>query len=157
MSTAMSIAGVRQPSLLKPILVGGAIAGILDEICAIVTMGWQVPRADAAGILGPAAFKSTGIGIWILGVLIHFFIAFAAAAIYCYASRLLPFLKQHFIVCGMFYGIAVFLVMYLIVMPMCAFHYAGPYTQRGLLQGIIAHILLVGLPIGWSLHRWVEA
>ena len=39
----------------------------LDEICAIVTMGWQVPRANAAGLLGPSAFKSTGIGIWIVG------------------------------------------------------------------------------------------
>jgi hypothetical protein len=54
----------------------------------------------------------------------------------------------------MFYGIVVFLVMYLVVMPLCAFHYEGPYTLRGLLQGIIVHMLLVGLPIGYSLNRW---
>jgi len=86
----------------------------------------------------------------------NFFIAFAAATIYCYASRMLPFLKEHFVVCGMFYGIAVFLTMYLVVMPLCAFHYAGPYTQRGLIQGIVVHMLLVGLPIGFSLNRWGE-
>ena len=154
MSTTTSIASVRGTRLMKPILIGGAIAGTLDEICAMVTMGWQVPRANAAGILGTSAFKSTGIGIWILGVAIHFFIAFAAAAIYCLASRRLPFLKEHFVVCGMFYGIAVFLVMYLVVMPICAFHYAGPYTQRGLIQGIVVHTVVVGLPIGWSLNRW---
>jgi hypothetical protein len=56
----------------------------------------------------------------------------------------------------MFYGIAVFLTMYLVVMPLCAFHYKGPYTLSGLLQGIIVHMVLVGLPIGWGLHRWGE-
>ncbi len=30
----------------------------------------------------------------------------------------------------MFFGIAVFLVMYLVVMPLCAFHFKGPYTLR---------------------------
>ena len=156
MNTVTSISRVRETSLLKPILIGGAIAGTFDEICAIVTMGWQVPRANAAGLLGTWAFKSTGIGIWILGFALHFFIAFSAAAIYCLASRMLPFLKDHFVVCGMFYGIAVFLTMYLVVMPLCAFHYRGPYTLRGLLQGIIVHMVLIGLPIGWSLNRWAR-
>jgi hypothetical protein len=56
----------------------------------------------------------------------------------------------------MFFGIAVFLVMYLVVMPLCAFHFKGPYTLRVLITGIVAHMLLIGLPIGWSLHRWGE-
>ena len=154
MSATVSIASARKTSLLKPILIGGAIAGTLDEICAIVTMGWQIPRANAAGLLGPSVRHSTGIGIWILGLAIHFFIAFSAAAIYCLASQRLAFLKEHYIVCGMFYGIAVFLVMYLVVMPLCAFHFKGPYTLRLLIQGIVVHMLLIGLPIGWSLHRW---
>lgn len=96
------------------------------------------------------------MGVWILGLAIHFFIAYSAATVYCLASRILPFLKENFVVCGMFYGIAVFLVMYLIVMPLCAFHFKGPYTLRGLIIGIVAHMLLIGLPIGWSLHRWGE-
>jgi hypothetical protein len=96
------------------------------------------------------------MGVWILGLAIHFFIAFSAATVYCQASRILPFLKENFVVCGMFFGIAVFLVMYLVVMPLCAFHFKGPYTLRVLITGIVAHMLLIGLPIGWSLHRWGE-
>jgi hypothetical protein len=119
-------------------------------------MGSQVPRGIAGGLLGPSARNTTGIGVWILGLAIHFFIAFSAATVYCLASRTLPFLKEHFVVCGMFYGIAVFLVMYLAVMPLCAFHFKGPYPLRLLLQGIIVHMLLIGLPIGYSLHRWGE-
>lgn len=157
MSAATSITKVRsEASLLKPILIGGAIAGILDITSAFITGGVNVPRGIAGGLLGPSARGSTGIGVWILGLAIHFFIALSAATVYCLASRILPFLKENFIVCGMFFGIAVFLVMYLVVMPLRAFHFKGPYTLRLLIQGIVVHMLLIGLPIGWSLHRWGE-
>jgi len=157
MSAITSIARVRsQTSLLKPILIGGAIAGILDITSAFITGGANVPRGIAGGLLGPSVRNTTGMGVWILGLAIHFFIAFSAATVYCQASRILPFLKENFVVCGMFFGIAVFLVMYLVVMPLCAFHFKGPYTLRVLITGIVAHMLLIGLPIGWSLHRWGE-
>jgi hypothetical protein len=140
------------PRLLKPILIGGAIAGTLDEISAILSLGWNVPRVDAAGLLGPRVIHGSDPWVWILGLALHYFIAFSAAAIYCLASRRLLFLRDHFLVCGLFYGIAVFLTMYLVVMPLCAFHYKGPYTLHTLLQGIIVHMLLIGLPIAISLR-----
>ena len=156
MSATASVASVRESSLLKPILIGGAIAGILDITSAFITGGKNVPRGIAGGLLGDYVKTHNGPGVWALGLAIHFFIAFSAAAVYCLASRILPFLKAHFVVCGMFFGIAVFLVMYLVVMPLCAFHYRGPYPLNVLLRGIIVHMLLIGLPIGWSLHRWGE-
>jgi len=145
---------VRGTRLLTPILIGGTLAGVFDEICAFVTMGWQVPRVVAAGLLGTWAIKSTGGWVWVLGVVLHFVVAFGAATVYCLASRRLPFLKEHFAVCGIFFGIAVFLVMYLVVMPLSALHYMGPYTHRTLVQGILVHMLLIGLPIGISLRWW---
>ncbi len=156
MNAIASVALARRTSLLKPILMGGAIAGTLDEISAFITMGWNVPRVDAAGLLGPQVIHGTSPAVWTLGLGLHFLIAFSAAAIYCLASRKLEFLRQHFVVSGMFYGIAVFLVMYLIVMPLCAFHYKGPYTLATLIQGTVAHMVLVGLPIGFSLWKWAE-
>jgi hypothetical protein len=140
-------------SLVAPIVIGGALAGLFDEICAFVTMGWNVPRVVAGGLLGTWAFTSTSDWVWLLGVVLHFVVAFGAATVYCLASRKLPFLKEHFVVCGMFFGIAVFLVMYMVVMPLCAFHYMGPYTLRTLVQGILVHMVLIGLPIAMSL-RW---
>jgi uncharacterized membrane protein YagU involved in acid resistance len=91
--------------------------------------------------------------VWWLGVVLHFTVAFGAATVYCLASRKLEFLRDHFVLCGMFFGIAVFLAMYLVVMPLCAFHYVGPYTLRMLVQAIVVHMVLIGLPIGMSL-RW---
>ena len=90
--------------------------------------------------------------MWTLGLLLHFFIAFSAAAVYCLSSRRLPFLRDHWLVCGMFYGIGVFLVMNLVVPPLCALHAAGPYQLHGLIQGVLAHMLLIGLPISFSLR-----
>jgi len=141
-------------TLLLPILVGGAVAGTLDQIAAFVSSGFNVPRVVAAGLLGPQIIHSSHPAFWILGLALHFFIAFSAAAVYCVASRKLEFLKEHFVVCGLFFGIAVFLVMYLVVMPLCAFHYKGPYTLATLLQAVAAHMMLIGLPIGAARARF---
>lgn len=140
-------------SLLVPILVGGFVAGSFDLIAAFITFGWGVPRAIAAGLLGRQAFQG-GIGTWILGVLLHFFIAYSAAAVYCAASRKLDFLKTHFVVCGMFYGIGLFLVMNLIVLPLSGLHAAGPYRLRGLVQGVLVHMFLIGVPIAFCLYKF---
>ena len=153
MSSTAIAAPASHKSLLRPILIGGAIAGTLDQISAFISSGWNVPRIVAAGLLGPQVIHGREAWVWGLGLALHYLIAFSAAAIYCFASRRLEFLKDHFLVSGLFYGIAVFLVMYLVVMPLCAFHYRGPYTLHTLLEGISVHMLLIGLPISVSLAK----
>ena len=150
MTTAPAALRAASPNLVFPILVGGAVAGTLDMISAYVSFGRNMPLGIAAGLLGQAA-RHGGAGPYMLGLCIHFFIAFAAAAVYCLSSRRLPFLKEHFFVCGLFYGIGLYCVMTFIVMPLCAFHYMGPYQYRGLVEGILAHMFIIGLPISTSL------
>lgn len=140
-------------SILIPIVIGGFVAGTFDLILAFISFGWGVPRAIAAGLLGRGALHG-GTGIWILGVFLHYFIAYSAAAVYCAASRKLDFLKPHFVVCGIFYGIGFFLVMNLIVLPLSGLHSAGPYQLRGLVQGLLVHMIFIGLPIGFCLYRF---
>jgi len=142
-----------QQSILMPILVGGFVAGTFDLILAFISFGWGVPRAIAAGLLGRGALHG-GTGTWILGVILHYFIAYSAAAVYCAASRKLDFLRPHFIVCGMFFGIGLFLVMNLIVLPLSGLHSAGPYQLRGLVQGLLVHMIFIGLPIGFCLYQF---
>jgi hypothetical protein len=136
----------------RPVLVGGMIAGALDLAAAFISYGWGVPRGIASGLLGPSA-RQGGVGTYILGVCLHFFIALSAAAVYYLASRKLEFLKEHALVCGLFFGIAVFLVMNLIVMPLSAIHFYGPYSLRGLIQGLLVHMFCIGLPISFSVQR----
>lgn len=153
MTTAAYSLPLANTNLWRPVFAGGAIAGTLDYTLAMITFGSNMPRHIAAGLLGRPAAHSTSIAVWILGTLLHFFIAFSAATIYNLASRKLEFLADHWLVCGLFYGIAVWLVMNLVVLPLSSSHFMGPYQYAGVLQGILVHMFIIGLPISFSLHK----
>jgi hypothetical protein len=151
MSTISVSAPAQNSSLVLPILVGGGVAGVLDMTSAYISFGRYMPIGIAGGLLGRAALHVTA-GQYILGLFLHYLIAFSAAAAYCLASRKLGFLRDHFFVCGLFFGIGFFLFMQLVVLPLSAYHSMGPYTYRGLVQGLLAHMFLIGLPISTSLR-----
>jgi hypothetical protein len=140
---------------LFTIAAGGLIAGTLDLTQAMILFGRRVPLSVAAGLLGRQAFHG-GIGTYVLGILLHFFIAFSATAIYYAASRRLGFMTEHPLVCGLFYGMAVELVMGYIVLPLSALHATGPYELRDVLQGLLVHMVVVGLPISFSVRRFAK-
>jgi hypothetical protein len=140
---------------LLAIAVGGLIAGTLDLTQACILFGWDIPLAIAGGLLGPKAGHG-GVGTYVLGVLLHFFIACSAAAIYYTASRKLVFLKEHPLVCGLFFGAAVEDVMRFIVLPLSALHARGPYQLHDLIQGLLVHMVVVGLPISYSVRRFAK-
>jgi Na+/alanine symporter len=143
----------RKRSALLAIGVGGLIVGTLDLTQAFILFGRKVPLVIAAGLLGPAAFQG-GVGTYVLGVCLHFFIAASATAVYYSASRRLSFLKEHPVVCGLFYGMAVELVMSYVVLPLSALQSRGPYELHDVLQGLLVHMVAVGLPISFSVRRF---
>lgn len=151
MNTTLEKLSVDQPRPLPAIFVGGFIAGLLDLTCAYISYGVHMPRGIARGLVGSIAFQG-GVGYYVLGIVLHFFIAISAAAVYYGASLKLKFLKEYPFVCGVFYGIAIFLVMNLIVLPLSAIHFKGPFTMRGLDQGLLVHMFLIGLPIAYSVR-----
>jgi len=142
-------------SALLAIAVGGLVAGTLDLLQACILFGWDIPLVIAGGLLGRQAFQG-GAGTYVLGVFLHFFIACSAAAIYYAASRKLAFLKEHWLVCGLFFGIAVELVMRLIVLPLSALHARGPYKLHEEILGLLVHMVVVGLPISFSVRRFAK-
>ena len=138
------------------ISVGGFVAGTLDLTQASILFGWDVPKFIAAGLLGPKA-EHGGAGTYILGVCLHFFIACSAAAIYYGASRKLHFLVEHPLICGLFFGAAVEEVMNLVVLPLSALHARGPYELHDLIVGLVVHMVVVGLPIAFSVSRFATS
>jgi len=142
-------------SALLAIGVGGLIAGVVDLTQACILFGWDIPLAIAAGLLGRQAFHG-GAGTYILGVFLHFFIAFSAAAVYYGASRRLGFLTEHPLVCGLFFGGAVQEVMNLVVLPLSALHARGPYKLHDLILGLVVHMVVIGLPISFSVRRFAR-
>ena len=152
----MSGDSARRPSgngnALLAIAAGGLIAGSLDLTQASILFGAKVPLVIAAGLLGPRALQG-GAGTYVLGVCLHFFIASSATAIYYGASRRLVFLIEHPLVCGLFFGMAVEQVMSYIVLPLSALHERGPYELHDVLLGLGVHMVIIGLPIAYSVRR----
>jgi hypothetical protein len=136
----------QKPGLVPAILVGGASAGIIDATSAFITYGRRMPLGIACGLLGLKAFQG-GAAIWLLGLFLHFLIAFTAAAVYCLASLKLTFLRKNFLVSAAYYGMTVFLFMSLVVLPHSAIPRVGPFTASDLLHGMVMQMFLIGLPI----------
>jgi hypothetical protein len=152
-TVAQSEQRVEKGNALLAIAAGGLIAGALDLTQACILFGWRIPLVIAGGLLGPKALHA-GPATYLLGVLLHFFIALSAAAIYYGASRKLPFLITHPLVCGLFFGAAVEEVMNLVVLPLSALHAKGPYELHDLILGLLVHMVVVGLPISFSIRRF---
>lgn len=144
----------RQNALLA-IGIGGTVAGTLDLLQACILFGWDIPLSIAGGLLGGQAVHG-GAGTYILGVLLHYFIASSAAAIYYAVSRRLRFLTEHPLICGLFFGAAVEDVMSFVVLPLSALHTKGPYELHDLIQGLLVHMVVVGLPIAFSVRRFAR-
>lgn len=142
-------------SAVLAIAVGGLTAGTLDLTQALILFGPKVPLAIAGGLLGRQAFRG-GVGTYALGIVLHFFIALSAAAIYYAASRKLVFLREHWLVCGLFFGGAVEQVMNLVVLPLSALHERGPYELHDLILGLVVHMVVIGLPISYSVRRFAR-
>jgi len=127
----------------------------LDLLQACILFGWDIPLDIAGGLLGREAFQG-GAGTFILGVALHFSIACSAAAVYYGASRKLVFMREYPLVCGLFFGAAVEEVMRLIVLPLSALQSRGPYKLRDLILGLLVHMVIVGLPISFSIRRFAK-
>jgi uncharacterized membrane protein YagU involved in acid resistance len=143
---------------LMAIAVGGSVVGVLDILYAIVVYSLKrpirIPQTIAGGLLGLKSYSGGGQTA-ILGVVLHFFIAFTAAAVYYFASRKLPLLIQRAVALGMIYGGLVYLFMHLIVLPLSAL----PHGHTRLIYQaaeFIEHLFFVGLPISLSVRHYSQ-
>ncbi|MBW8877940.1 MAG: hypothetical protein JF614_23505 [Acidobacteria bacterium] len=140
------------------ILVGGSIAGALDITYAIVFSAFRgVPpvrilQSVASGLLGAAAYDG-GLPTAALGLLLHFFIAFSAAAIFYLASRWFPLLIRQAVLSGVLYGAGIYAVMNLVVVPLSAFPRKLSFPPLVLATGLFVHMFFIGLPIALAARR----
>ena len=138
----------------RALLIGGLTVGVLDVLDALVFFGLRgVPpmrlfQGIASGLLGRSAFAG-GMATALLGVLLHFFIAFAVVGTYHAAARRLPGLTLRPWVYGPLYGLVVYAVMTFIVIPLSASASRSP-SAGVLVHGLLIHALGVGLPAALS-------
>ena len=140
------------------IVVGGLVAGIFDITYAIIFSSFRgrtaigTLQSVASGILGTEAYNGW-LYTAILGLLLHFFIAFSAAAIFYVFSRKIRFLTEHAIVSGLLYGIIIYGVMNLIVLPLSAYPHQVNFSPSRLAINLFVHMFLIGLPISLAARK----
>ena len=160
MSTITSTSLTNRNSLLRHIALGGLIIGTADAIIyhwfvSSVLGGYPltaVYQYMASGALGESAFAG-GIATALLGVLIHFFVAFVVAGVFILSANRISLLRRYSIVGSLLYGFGVFIVMNMIVIPLSAAPALPPPTTSQLIVAILDHMLVVGLPLGILVRR----
>lgn len=135
---------------LRALLYGGLVVALLDILDALVFFGLRgvapsrILQSIAAGLLGRASF-SGGAATVALGAALHLFIATCVVTVYYLASRRLPQLVRRPLVYGPLYGLAVYLVMNFVVIPLSASPRGTPPPEV-IANGVLIHLVGVGLP-----------
>jgi hypothetical protein len=142
----------------KAILLAGFVCGVLDGLGAIAltkALGGSTVRmfqSIACGIHGAAAFQQ-GANSVLLGVALHFAIAFGAAVVYYLASRLMPVMVRRALLSGVLFGVAVHLFMTFGVIPLSAIG-PRPFVPRVFCYLLAIHMVVVGPSISLIVQRY---
>lgn len=144
-------------SAIRTILLAGIVVGVFDGIAAVIAAGLRgVPPGSvfqyiSSGILGRSAYEGGATTI-ILGVLLHFVVAFGASAVFVLAAGWIASLRRYPLIVGPLYGVAVYFFMSEIVSTLSSVT-RQPRNLSGTVVGILIHILFVGLPIALITSR----
>ncbi|MBE7179315.1 MAG: hypothetical protein INR69_23130 [Mucilaginibacter polytrichastri] len=140
----------------KAILLTSLVAGLLDGLAALV-MNLKVGAVRifqfiASGLFGKQAF---GGGWWMvaLGMLIHFFIAFIWVWLFFACCKALKLYGPKLVFLGTFYGIVVWVIMNLAVLPLSKIP-STPFNWLSAVNGAVILMLAVGLPAGVGAYRY---
>ena len=136
--------------MLKPIAIATAVSGTLDILFAmILTVFFGREVGNMLRYVGSGPFpQATDMGASgaILGLIVHFALMAIMAAVYVLAARRMPALVAKPIQWGVLYGLATYVVMNWLVVPM-RFDTPLPPTPLSIATQLFAHIVLVGIPI----------
>ena len=150
---------MKNSQAFRAILIGGLVVGVLDISSAFV-IWWQRGvgarrglQGIAAGLLSANSYDG-GLVTAGLGLALHFFVAFVVVSVFYLASRKLGFLTIHPVMSGVLYGIAVYIVMYWLVLP-TAFPTFRHRVWNELLA-VVIHVSLIGLPCALIVRRYSQ-
>ena len=174
MTETITTATVKPNNFSKAFLLTASLAGSLDAIAAMTQFmfrtNWndnplKVWRFVASGVLGQDVMTKNIWMVAVLGLLFHFCIAFSFTLLFYVIYPKLKFLSKNLFLTGMLYGVFVWLVMNLVVVPFSnvtskaklwsthtSFQIPADPTQ--MIIGILIIMFCVGLPISLLAGRY---
>jgi hypothetical protein len=147
--------------LFQRILLAGVVAGTLDAAAAIIDYYIETAKNPviifvfiASGVFGKQAFLGSQY-IAIFGVLFHFLIAIIFSAFYFWVYPKIKFLHANRQASAVVYGIFVWLVMNLLVVPLTITHTWTFHIGKALLAALIL-IVCIGMPITFMANAFYK-
>jgi len=160
MSTIASTSPATRNSLFRLSLIGGLISSFLHLLIQqgiVFGLILKTPIISslqfvASGIMGDAAFAG-GLATALFGLVLDFIMITIMAGVFIFSVDRIPLLRRNVIVGSILYGFGVFIVMNLIVLPLSAAPALPAPPMWLLIELVLQHILLIGLPLGILVQR----
>lgn len=150
-------------SFLRLCVISGLIIGTAHAISyhwliSGVLSGYPITAVYqyiASAALGESAFAGS-VATTLLGVLFHFIVSLIVASVFVLSASQISLLRRHPVVGSLLYGLGVFIVMNMIVIPLSAAPILPAPTTFQLISNLLEHILVIGLPLGLIVRRSVN-
>jgi hypothetical protein len=159
MSIDTSLAEENPSIAFRTILTAWLVAGTLDIISASVYYPLMykfnvilIYQNIASGVFGAKAF-SGGLGMAALGLLFHYFIALSWTVFFFIIYPKMKIMWRNRYMTAIGYGIFVWLVMNLVVVPLSKVQ-RGPFTVQGVIISAVFLIICIGFPLSSIIGKY---
>ena len=147
---------LKKPNILKHILLTGLLAGTLDVATAMIVYNSNpnnMFRYIASGAFGSETAFTGGSEMVICGIILHYFIALWWTTLYFLVYPLIQRVASHKYIAGVLYGIFVWVMMNMVVIPFTEIAQGDFYWDRAIVGATIL-VFMIGIPVSFFAHRF---
>jgi uncharacterized membrane protein YagU involved in acid resistance len=149
-------------SLFSEIIKAGFIVGTLDISAAFVyyylTSGnkdvFTILRYISSAVFGKEAFTD-GVGMSVAGLIFHYVIAFSFTIFYFWIFRRLKFFSKNILLAGITYGLFVWAIMNLVVVPLTRIG-TRPFNLFNASINAFILIICIGIPLAFVANKFYK-
>ena len=159
-NTATSLISQNPSSPFKFVVRTGLLVGFLDIAAAFINAYLQfgstpvmVFQYIASGVFGKAAF-SGGLMMAMWGCVFHFLIATSWTFLFFLVYPRMKILSRNRVVSGVLYGLVIWLVMNLVVLPLASTPKPPSHDPIRMVEGILILMAMVGVPVSLKVHKY---
>lgn len=140
----------------------GLLVGSLDIMAAMIYFFIRTGNKDvlrvlkfvASGLFGKSA-TAGGAGMITAGFIFHYIIALSFTTIFFLIYPHLPFFQKNKLLAGILYGLFVWCIMNLIVVPLSRTG-QRPFQLDNVIYNMMILIACIGIPLSWAVSKFYK-